>query len=379
MEKMIYLDNAASSPTRPESIEAVLACAEAHYANPSAIHALGQSARKALEKSRGEVAALIGADASEIVFTSGATEANNLAIRGVIEPMLDAGKPVHAVTTALEHASVLRTFEALEKRGLRLTVVQPKSDGVVRVEDILGELKAETALVSVIAASNEIGTLQPVGEIGKALKKTSFAPLFHVDAVQAVVSTDIDMRSVRADLFTFSAHKIGGPKGIGAIGVRKGVELSPVLTGGGQESGSRSGTENSSGIAGFGAAAAALRAVRASEIARYESLRARLLGALPPGVRPLVAPGVPVAPHIVALECVGKEQDWIVMLLSRAGVMVSAGSACKAGNREASETALALGLDDKRSRSVIRVSFGHANDEKDVEAFIDALSSALSR
>lgn len=379
MEKIIYLDNAASSPMRPESVGAMLACAETHYANPSAIHALGQSARKALEKSRGEVAALIGADASEVAFTSGATEANNLAIRGVIEPMLDAGKQVHAVTTALEHASVLRTFEDLEKRGLELTVIQPGSDGVVRVEDIVGAVNTETMLVSVIAASNEIGTLQPVAEIGRALKKTPVTPLFHVDGVQAMVSTNVDMHSIRADLFTFSAHKIGGPKGIGAIAVRKGVELYPVLTGGGQESGLRSGTENSAGIAGFAAAATTLRTSRALEIARYESLRARLLTALPPGIKPLVAPGVPVAPHIVALECVGKEQDWMVMLLSRAGVMVSAGSACKAGNREASETAIAMGLNEKRSRSVIRVSFGHASNEKDVDTFIDALTSALSR
>jgi len=377
MEKTAYLDNAASSPMRPEALEAMFAHAKERYANPSAIHALGQAARKALEASRGEVAALIGADASEIVFTSGATEANNLAIRGVIGPLLEAGRPVHAVTTALEHASVLKTYEALEKRGLALTVVQPGPDGLVRTEDVLGAVRAETALVSVIAASNEIGTLQPVEAIGKGLKRVPAAPLFHVDAVQAVVSADADMRSSQADLFTVSAHKIGGPKGVGALGVRKGVKLAPLFAGGGHEGGLRSGTENASGIAGFGAAASALRSSRAAEIGRYQDLRARLVAALPPGAKPLIGSGVPVAPHVLAIECAGKENDWIVLLLSRAGVMAAAGSACKSGSREASTVVRALGLDDARARSVIRASFGFATDEKDADAFADALASAL--
>ncbi|HJV32819.1 MAG TPA: cysteine desulfurase family protein, partial [Patescibacteria group bacterium] len=346
------------------------------------IHALGQAARKAIEKARGEVAALIGADVSEVVFTSGATEANNLAIRGVVAPLLDAGKPVHAVTTALEHASVLKTFEALGKRGLEFTVVQPGADGVVRAEDVLGSVRADTVLVSVIAASNEVGTLQPVEAIGKGLESRfggGGKPLFHVDAVQAVVSSAIDMRSARADLFTVSAHKIGGPKGVGALGVRKGVKLMAVLTGGGHEGGLRSGTENAPGIAGFGAAASVLRANRTDEIARYAALRARLLAALPSGAKPLIPAGVPAAPHILAIECAGKENDWIVLLLSREGVMVAAGSACKSGSREASSVVRALGLDDARARSVIRVSFGAVNDEKDVDACVDALGTALRR
>jgi cysteine desulfurase len=379
MEQTAYLDNAASSPMRPEALEAMFAYAKEHYANPSAIHALGQAARKALEKSRGDVAALIGADVSEIIFTSGATEANNLALRGVTEPLLEAGKTVHAVTTALEHASVLKTLEALEKRGLALTIVQPGPDGTVRADDVLGAVRADTALVSVIAASNEIGTLQPVEAIGKGLKKMPTPPLFHVDAVQAVVSADTDMRSTAADLFTISAHKIGGPKGVGALGVRKGVKLVPVLTGGGHEGGLRSGTENAVGIAGFGAAATALRSGRDAEIGRYRAFRARLLAALPPGARPLIGDDVAVAPHILSIECQGKENDWIVLLLSRAGVMVAAGSACKSGSREASSVIRALGLDDARARSVIRASFGYASDEKGVDMFVDALGAALRR
>lgn len=383
MERISYLDNAASAPPRPEALEATFAYAKEHYANPSAIHALGQAARKALEKSRGAVAALIGADASEIVFTSGATEANNLAIRGVIAPLLDAGKNPHAVTTALEHASVLKTLESLIPRGLELTVVPPGPNGIVRTEDVLAAVLPETALVSVIAASNELGSRQSVEEIGKELgsrfRGNDNRPLFHVDAVQAVVSTDIDFKTSHADLFTISAHKIGGPKGVGALAVRKGLKLAPVLTGGGHERGLRSGTENASGIAGFGAAASALSSSRGREIVRYLALRQALLAKLPAGVKPIVPTGAPAAPHILSLECAGKENDWIVLLMSREGVMIAAGSACKSGSREASEIVRALGLDETRAKSVIRASFGHSTDGKDVDGFVDALGSALRR
>lgn len=379
MDHVTYLDNAASSPMRPEALEAALASMRDHAANPSAIHALGQAARLALEKARSEVAALACADASEVVFTSGATEANNLALRGAIVPRLEAGTPVHAVTTALEHPSVSRTFADLQRRGLQLTVVPPGADGAVRTEDVLAAVRAETALVSVVAASNELGAAQPVEAVGKALRKLPAPPLFHVDAVQAIVSSELTFRAASADLFTMSAHKIGGPKGVGTLIVRRGVTLTPALTGGSHEGGRRPGTENASGIAGFGAAAASLRAGRAGDIVRYRALRDRLLSKLPSGARPLLPTDADAVPHIVALECVGKENDWIVLLLSRAGVMVSAGSACSSGSREASAAVKALGLDDARARSVLRVSFGHANDEKDVDGFVDALTAALAR
>lgn len=380
MNGIAYLDNAASAALRPETV-AALSASVASYANPSSMHALGQDVRERVEKSREAVAALLGADASEIVFTSGATEANNLALRGVLEPLLNVGKRPHAVTTALEHASVLKTLEALEERGLEVTVVAPKPDGSVRVEDVLAAVRTETVLVSVIAVSNELGSRQPVEEIGRALDPglRRGGLIFHVDAVQAVVSDELTMASAHADLFTVSAHKIGGPKGIGALAVRKGLKLAPILTGGGHESGRRSGTENVQGILGFGAAAEALRASRASEIERYRRLRARLAEALPSGVKMLLPAEAAIAPHIAVLECAGKENDWIVLLLSRAGVMAAAGSACKSGSREASSIVKAFGLDDARAKSVVRASFGWQSEEKDVDACIDALRSALKR
>ncbi|WKZ29567.1 MAG: cysteine desulfurase family protein [Patescibacteria group bacterium] len=378
MEDVVYLDNAASTPLRPETVSALSASA-AFYANPSSIHALGQDVRKRIETARASVAALLGADASEVVFTSGATEANNLALRGVIEPLMDAGKKSHVVTTALEHASVLKTFEALAARGLETTIVPPGADGVVRAEDVLAAVRPETALVSVIAVSNELGSRQPIEAIGAALSSHPARPLFHVDAVQAVVSTDFAMSATHVDLLTVSAHKIGGPKGIGALVVRKGLQLKPLLTGGGHERGTRSGTENVSGILGFGAATEALRKARPEEIERYQALRARFLNALPSGALLLVPKDAPHAPHILTIECPGKENDWIVLLLSRAGVMAAAGSACKSGSREASAVIKALGLSEARAKSVVRFSFGWSTNEKDVDRAIDALHDALAR
>ena len=378
MEPVVYLDNAASTPLRPQAVEALSASFEV-FANPSAIHMLGQDVRKRLESARSSVGALIGVDGSEIVFTSGATEANNLALRGVLAPLLDAGKRPHAITTALEHASVLKTFENLAARGLDVTIVTPGKDGVVRVEDVLAEVRPETAFVSVIAASNELGSRQPVEAIGKALASLPHKPLFHVDAVQAVVSTDITLASSHADLLTFSAHKIGGPKGIGALAIRRGTKLFPILTGGGQEQGLRAGTENVLGIIGFGAASEALRHARAGEIERYRALRERFLSSLPSGAIPVLKVETPAAPHVITVECEGKENDWIVLLSSRAGVMIAAGSACKSGSREASSTVRALGFSEARAKSVVRVSFGWDTKEKDVDRCIDVLRSALSR
>jgi cysteine desulfurase len=204
-------------------------------------------------------------------------------------------------------------------------------------------------------------------------------PLFHVDAVQAVVSTEITLASSHADLLTISAHKIGGPKGVGALAIRRGAKIAPLLTGGGHEHGLRSGTENVSGILGFGAACETLRRARALEIGRYQALRSRLLAALPPGAKALLSPMTPAAPHVITIECAGKENDWIVLLLSRAGVMAAAGSACKSGSREASLIVKALGLDDARAKSVVRISFGWASEEKDVDVCVDALRNALAR
>ena len=381
MPNLIYFDNAASAPMLPEALEAVTAHLCEHFANPSSIHAPGMAARRELEKSRGQVAALVNADAAEIVFTSGATEANNLAIRGVLEPSFRKGLKPHAVTTALEHASTLRTFEDLRRRGLELTVVAPGSDGVIRADDVLKAARPETSLVSVMSVNNELGTIQPVAAVAAGLRKLKPRPLFHVDAVQGVVATPLDFKTSGADLVSLSAHKIGGPKGVGALVVRRGTALHPMTTGGGHENNLRPGTENAAGIAGFGAAAGRLLREREDDRRRYERLSGRLrtLLAETGAAGPLMPAGTMQAPHIVAVECPGAEADWIVLLLSRAGVMVSAGSACKSGSREASSALRAMGLPDARAKSVIRVSFGPQNTEAEVDVFVKTLGEALRK
>ena len=386
MPDISYLDNAASAPILPEALEAAQEAARHHYANPSSIHALGKEARYAVEEARAKVAALVGADFSEIVFTSGATEANNLAIRGVVEPLLRKARKVHAVVSALEHASVSKTYECLFGRGVETTVVPPGAGGAVSASDVLKAVRPETAIVSVMAAQNEIGAIQPVAEIGKGLSRLGAAkPLFHVDAVQALVSTPFSLTDAKADLTAISSHKIGGPKGVGALVVRRGLmpngvdnraRLLAILTGGGQEGGLRSGTENGPGIAGFAAAAERLRSERAADIANYETLRDALFEALAREGRVKPVIGTEGAlPHVAALEVPGFEADYLVLLLSRAGVMVSAGSACKSGARESSSVLKAMGLPEGRARSVIRVSFGPSSTRKDVDRLVDAFAS----
>ncbi len=383
-EPMIYLDHAATSPVCAEALEAMLPFLKEEFGNPNSVHPAGMVARAAVETARHRVAALVGADDAEIVFTSGATESNNLAVRGILSPFFakEGAGGVHAVTTNIEHPSVAETFADLRRQGLPLTVVPAGENGVVAATDVLVAVRPETALVSVMAVNNEVGTIQPVAEIGSALKKMKGArPLFHVDAVQAVISGAVDVDAFRADLLSLSAHKIGGPKGVGALFVRRGTALVPILTGGGQESGLRSGTENVAGIVGFGAAAERLKRSFENDRGRFIELRDALGSALAASglaVKPLL-PSSPTAPHIVALECPGADADFLVLLLGKAGFAVSAGSACHAGSRETSLVLKAIGLPDRRARTVIRVSFGFETKKNDIARFVVALGQALKR
>lgn len=373
----VYLDNASSTPLCQEAKEALREAADGVFANPSAIHRLGQEARKRVEAARRSVAALLHADPRELVFTSGATEANNLAIRGVLGPKLAAGGKIHAVTTAIEHSSVIETLRALERRGLALDVVAPKGPSV-RAEDVLAAVRPETALVSVMMVNNETGSVQPVAEIARGLRKLAGRVLLHADAVQGLVSQDVDVRSLGADLLAFSGHKVHAPKGVGALWVRRGLALEPQATGGGHESGRRSGTENVPGILALGAAAERLSRERRDDVERYRVLRQRVLAGLAErraGAKPLFASEDGIAPNILSLECPGRPAEETVIRLGAAGVMAATGSACKSGGRDASPILLAMGVPKERARTVIRVSFGALNEEQDADRLVDALSS----
>ena len=373
---MTYLDFAATTPLRPEVLEAMLPYLKEDFGNPSSVHPLGLAAREAIEVARRQIAGLVDTNASEVVFTSGATEANNLAIRGVLVPLLESGTKTHAVTTNIEHPSVAATFQDLVRRGLELTVVDAGNDGVVKAEDVLAAIKPETALVSMMRVNNELGTIQPVEKIASGIKATGSKALLHSDAVQSPASLHTSVRELGTDLMSLSAHKLGGPKGIGALIVRKGLKLAPNVTGGGQEHGLRSGTENVAAIVGFGVASGLAKPVH-----EYSALNAALDASLAAsgGIAKRLVATEFVAPHITALEVPGADADFLVLLLGRENIMLSAGSACHAGSRDASKVLLAIGLQEKRARSVIRISFGASTTVNDIDIFVAALKKILPK
>jgi cysteine desulfurase len=372
---LIYLDHHATTPVDPAVLEAMLPYFRESFGNAaSRHHALGQAAQRAVDEARAQVAALIGAEPREVVFTSGATEANNLALKGAAES-LQRG---HIVTTAIEHPCVLETCRALERDGFGLTVVPVHEDGLVRLEDVASAIRPDTILVSMMAANNEIGTLQPVAQVGRLCRECGV--LFHSDAVQAPDRLALDVEQWGVDLMTLSAHKVYGPKGVGALYVRRGrrprIKLAPQMLGGGQERGLRSGTLNVPAIVGMGAAfAIAARSQAEKEPERIGALRDRLLV----GLRERVG-GIEVNGSLerrlggnlnVSIEGVEAEA-----LLQSVGsrIALSAGSACAEAGGKGSHVLRALGLPDTRIHTALRFGLGRYNTPAEVEVVVDALA-----
>ena len=370
MSVRVYFDNSATTPLDPEVGRAMAPFLDAAFGNPSSLHQAGREARAAVEAARGEVASLVGAEPAEIVFTGSGTEADNLALVGAFEQ--DAARR-HFVASAIEHPAVLETLRYLEARGAAVTQVRPDSDGIVSAAEIAAALRPDTRLVSVMAANNVVGTLQPVAQIGRLCRERGV--LFHTDAVQAAGKMPLDVRADAIDLLSMSAHKLHGPKGVGALFVRKGVTLAPVVHGGGQERGLRSATENVAGIVGFGRAAALARANRADEAARLVSLRDRLLtglGASVPSLR-LLGHRFRRLPGHLCLALEGQEGETIKLLLAldEAGIAVSTGSACSASHAsQPSHVLVAMGLDPIRARGSLRLTLGRFNTDAEVARFL---------
>jgi cysteine desulfurase len=375
----IYLDNAATTPLDPRVAERMEPFLSSVFGNPSSLHAAGQRARRAVEEARGQVAALLGAAPGEIVFTASGTESDNLALVGAYEAQTERR---HIVASAIEHPAVLETLRHLERRGARVTLVAPRPDGIVSPDDVAASLRPDTLLVSVMAANNVVGTLQPVAEIGRLCRERGV--LFHCDAVQAAATISFDAARLAVDLLSLSAHKLYGPKGVGALFVASGVRLAPIVHGGGQERGLRSATENVAGIAGLGAAAAILRAEGAADAARLVRLRERLLEGLAlsvPNAR-LLGHRLRRLPGHLCLGLEGQEGETIKLLLAldEAGIAVSAGSACSARHAsEPSHVLVAMGLDPIRARGSVRVSLGRFNTEDDVDRFLSVFPAVVGR
>lgn len=373
---VIYLDNAATTPVSQEVLDAMQPYFRDIYGNPSSVHASGRQAKGAVERAREQVARAINAKANEIVFTSGGTEADNSAIIGTAIGYQDQGK--HIVTTTIEHHAVLHTYEFLQEMGYEVTFVPPGADGIVRVEDIAAALRDDTTLVSVMAVNNETGAVQPIGEIGRLTRERGI--VFHTDAVQAMGLLQLDVDALCIDLLSISGHKLHGPKGVGALYVRRGLYWKPTQHGGSQEYKRRAGTENLPGIVGLGLAVE--RAVEQRE-ARYEhiaGLREAMLAVLRAGVENLqVNSPEGAVPSILNVTFPGAPAERILMNLDMAGIMASSGSACTSGSLQPSHVLVAMGLEEECVRSAIRFSFSGQNTQEEVRAAAEKVVEIVAR
>lgn len=367
---LVYLDNSATTRPYPEVVAAMNRCMVENWGNPSGIHSTGRNAYAELSWARDMVARLIGAEGGEVYFTSGGTEADNLAIRGVAGRFYRG----HIITTAIEHAAVLNSCRDLERRGFTVTYVQPNSVGVICADDVLAALRPDTILVSVMLANNEIGTVQPLGELGQRLRGRGI--LLHTDAVQAVGKLPLSVEELGVDMLTVSAHKLNGPKGVGALYVRHGVDIDPILFGGGQERGLRSGTENMPGIIGFGRAAELSRVRYHEQRERVLAARAAFLRVLSEEVDGWVINGLfsdglwggdGRLPGNLHLSFRGVDGAALLLLLDMAGVEASAASACSAGSGAPSHVMQAIGAEEWRQSCALRLSFGWENTVAEAE------------
>jgi cysteine desulfurase len=353
------------------------------FGNPSSVHLLGQEARAAVERARREVAGLIGARSNEIIFLSGGTEANNLAIRGICEAAASRGR--HIITSAIEHPSVRGMCETLEKRGWEVTRLPVYENGIVCVEDVRKHLRPDTILISVMLANNEIGTIQPIEEIGRFVRSertTGHTNLwFHTDAVQAAGRIPIDVEKLGCDLLSLSAHKLYAPKGVGALYVRRGVRFISQNVGGHQERERRAGTESVPGIVAFGVAARNARVELDHHSAHLRNLRDRFETGVEKFVDDIVLNGDPVRrlPHVSNISFRFVEGEGLLIGLDLQGVAVSTGSACSSGTLETSPVILALGRDNELARGSIRFSFGKDNTVEDVDYVLDVLPRVVQQ
>jgi cysteine desulfurase len=377
----IYLDYAATTPVDRRVLAAMLPYFTEHAGNPSSMHAFGQEARAAVDRARLEVASLLGARPGEIIFTSGATESDNLAVIGVAlarVPQGASGSKGHVITSTIEHHAVHEACHFLQERGFEVTMVPVGASGIVDPDDVRRALRPDTALISIMAANNEIGTLQPVAEIG-AIAREHGVP-FHTDATQWVGALPARVDDLRVDLLSLSGHKRYGPKGVGALYVRTGTPLVPLQRGGGHERGRRGGTENVPGIVGLGAALRIAGAEMDEEIERLTALRDRLIaGALAiPGV---ALNGDPVRrlPNNVNLSVDGTDSQSLVIALDLRGVGVSAGSACSSGTLEASHVLTALGVPAERAMSAVRLTLGRPTTAAEVDEALDVLRAVVTQ
>lgn len=376
--KRIYLDHSATTPVDPQVAELMLKYFVEYYGNPSSVHFFGRQVKKALEEARIQVASIIGADIPEIIFTSGGTEADNLAIQGAAKARANKGK--HLITSAIEHHAVLETCEQLAKNGYELTILPVDEEGLVRVEDVTKAIRPDTILISIMHANNEVGSIQPIEDIAKITKEKGI--LFHVDAVQSLGKVPIDVKKMNIDLLTISSHKIYGPKGVGALYVRKGVKISPLVFGGAQERKMRSGTENAPGIIGFGKACELADQRMEKENKELTRLRDKLMDGIQAGIENVKINGPrgeKRLPNNVNVSINFVEGESLLLSLDMLGIAGSSGSACTSGSLDPSHVLLAMGLSHEIAHGSLRLSLGRQNTDEDINFVLQELPKIVDR
>ena len=379
MFRRIYLDNSATTPVDPRVVEAMMPYLTEQFGNASSIHYFGQQAKSAVDKARHQVAHLIGSRPNEIVFTSGGTESNNLAIKGILDK---APANSHVITSAIEHSAVTNVCDDLEKQGFRVTRLPVYDDGIVRLEDLKAAVTDETVLISIMAANNEIGTLQPIEEIGRFVRelRTDGRKIwFHTDAVQAAGKVPINVEEIGCDLLSMSAHKLYAPKGVGALYVRRGVRLHPQNIGGHQERDRRGGTESVPNIVAFGKACELAAGLMEGEISELRKLRDDLESRVGEMIPDIVFNGERDRrlPNISNISFRSIEGEGLLINLDMQGIAVSTGSACSSGTLEPSPVIRALGREDELARGAIRFSVGRANTAADIDRLLEVLPASV--
>ena len=379
VSERIYLDYAATTPLDPRVLEAMTPYLTENFGNPNSVHSLGRAARKAIDRAREKIAQLLNCQPSEIVFTSGGTESDNLALRGVAEAYRHKGN--HIITTAIEHHAVLRTCRALEEKGFKVTYLPVDEHGLVEPEQVVEAVNESTILVSVMHANNEIGTVEPISEIVKAVKSHRPDVLVHTDAVQTVGHIPVDVQALGVDLLSFSAHKFYGPKGVGGLFVRRGVKLVPQITGGGQERNRRSGTENVAGIVGMAEALELAVKEMPEELTRLKALRDELISGVLIKIPDSLLNGHPTQrlPNNANFSFHGVEGETLLVQLDMHGIAASSGSACSSGSLEPSHVLLAIGVPHELAIGSVRFTLGRFTTREHISQVLKVLPEIVER
>ena len=373
--RQVYMDHGATTPMREEVLEAMLPFLKEHYGNPSSIHSQGRAVRREIDAAREKIATILGADPKEIIFTAGGTESNNIALRGSAKKR---GEPGHIITTSIEHHAVLDVCRDLEKEGHRVTYLPVDSYGRINPEQVKEAIAPDTFIISIMAANNEIGTVQPIEEIGAIAAEHKI--LFHTDAVQVVGQLPIDLSKMHVDLLSLSAHKFNGPKGVGALYMRKGVRVTPVYHGGGQERKVRPGTENVPAIIGMARALELAAAEMDGKRKKLTGLRDRLIKGLL-DIDQVVLNGHPDErlPGNVNASFKHIEGESILLSLDLQGIAASSGSACSSGSLDPSHVLSAIGLDHQTAHGSIRFTLGYGTSDDDIDYVLEVIPSVVER